>query len=126
MGSLSTPRIPFAEPSYIVGLPSPYYKETHIKWQKACREFIQRELIDQSLEWDTNETLPESVFEVFGKANMLIPSLPAPLPVAWLKKLGIHDILGVVKVEDFDYLHNMIYTDEVCPSSTPLFPLNHL
>lgn len=44
---------------------------------------------------------------------MLIPSLPAPLPVEWLKKLGVHNILGVVKVEDWDYLHTCIFVDEV-------------
>ncbi len=44
---------------------------------------------------------------------MLLPSLPAPLPVAWLKKLGIHSILDVVPVEEWDYIHMMIYTDEM-------------
>ncbi len=34
---------------------------------------------------------------------MLIPSLTAPLPVQWLKRLGVHDILGVVRVEEWDY-----------------------
>lgn len=69
--------------------------------------------MDNALEWDTEETLPEHVFETFAKAGMLLPSLPAPLPVAWLKRLGIHELLGTVKVEDFDYIHTMIYTDEV-------------
>lgn len=65
------------------------------------------------MEWDTAETLPEHVFENFAKAGMLLPSLPAPLPVEWLKRLGIHELLGTVKVEDFDYIHTMIYSDEV-------------
>lgn len=65
------------------------------------------------MEWETAETVPPHVWDNFAKANMLIPSLPAPLPVAWLKKLGIHDILGVVKVEEWDYLHMAIYSDEV-------------
>lgn len=42
---------------------------------------------------------------------MLIPSLPSPLPVTWLKKCGIHQI-GPVKVEDFDYTHTSIYIQE--------------
>jgi hypothetical protein len=65
------------------------------------------------MEWDQNELVPESVFKTFAEHNMLVPSLPAPLPVDWLKKLGIHTLLGGVKVEEFDYLHMMIYTDEV-------------
>lgn len=108
--------IPFSEPPYLAGLPSPYYKETHIKWQKACRAFVQENLIDRALEWDTIETLPESVFEKFAAAGMLIPSLPAPLPVEWLKRLGIHELLDVLKVEDFDYIHTMIYCDEMARS----------
>ena len=110
---MSKATIPFSEPPYLAGLPSPYYKETHIKWQKACRAFVQENLIDRALEWDTIETLPESVFEKFAAVGMLIPSLPAPLPVEWLKRLGIHELLDVLKVEDFDYIHTMIYCDEV-------------
>ncbi|KAJ8108665.1 hypothetical protein OPT61_g8013 [Boeremia exigua] len=114
----STAYIPFSEPSYIAGLPSPYYKETHLRWQKACREFVDKHLIEKGLEWDTEETVPPHVFETFAKANMLLPTLPAPLPVEWLKKIGITDILGVVKVEEWDYIHTMIYADEVCPILT--------
>ncbi|KAI8936537.1 hypothetical protein NX059_006940 [Plenodomus lindquistii] len=110
---MTSATVPFAEPSWLNGLPSPYYKETHFRWQKACRAFLEEHLLPQALEWDTEETVPEHVFETFAKANMLVPSLNAPLPVEWLKKLGIHDILGVVKVEDWDYIHMMIYTDEM-------------
>ena len=109
----STAFVPFSEPPYILGLPSPYYKETHLRWQKACREFVDKYLLEKSLEWDTAETIPEHVFETFAKHGMLLPTLPAPLPVEWLKKLGITDILGAVKVEEWDYIHTMIYADEV-------------
>lgn len=54
--------------------------------------------------------------ETFTSANMLIPALPAPLPVEWLHKLGIHELPGGLKVEDFDYLHGLIYGDEMCRS----------
>lgn len=105
--------IPFSEPPWLSGLPSPYYNESHRKWQKACRAFIQANLLDRAFEWDTIDTLPASVFKTFAENYMLLPSLPAPLPVEWLKRLGIHDFLGVLKVEDFDYLHCAIFTDEV-------------
>ena len=57
--------------------------------------------------------MPEHVFTKFAEANFLIPNLPAPLPVAWLKKLGIHEMPGGIKVEEWDYLHTAIYIDEV-------------
>ena len=73
-------------------------------------------LHQHAIEWEREEAVPSHVFETFAKANMLIPSLPAPLPIEWLKKLGIHDILGAVKVEEWDYINVAIYTDEMSRS----------
>ncbi len=64
------------------------------------------------MDWERVETVPQDVFQKFADANMLIPSLPAPLPVDWLKRLGVHDILGV-KVDEWDYIHTAIFCDEV-------------
>jgi acyl-CoA dehydrogenase len=105
--------IPFSDPPWLCGLPSAYYNTSHRKWQKACREFMQANLINNAMEWDQNELVPDHVFKTFAENNMLIPSLPAPLPVEWLKKLGVHELAGGVKVEEFDYIHMLIYTDEV-------------
>lgn len=106
--------LPFSEPPYLSGLPSPYYQEKHLKFQHFAREFINKNLIPHALEWETAETVPENVFQEFADARMLIGNLPAPLPVEWLKRLGIHEMPGGIKVEDWDYLHFCIYTDEVC------------
>ncbi|KAL4948265.1 acyl-CoA dehydrogenase/oxidase [Aspergillus filifer] len=113
MSGIST--IPFAEPPYLRGLPSPYYSEGHRQFQKKCREFLYENLLKHAMEWEKEGTVPEHVFKDFCKNNMLLPNLPAPLPVDWLKRLGIHDILGV-KVEEWDYLHTGIYTDELARS----------
>lgn len=108
--------IPFSDPPYLLSLPSPYFTPSHLKWQAAIRPWIQSHLHDRALEWDTAGTLPESVFRDFAQANMLLPALPAPLPVAWLKKLGIHTLLGGLKVEEFDSLHGYIFGDEMVRS----------
>lgn len=107
------PLLPFSEPSYLAGLPSPSYSHSHLAWQKVCRIFIEENLIHHALDWERQEIVPPEVFQNFAAANMLIPSMPAPLPAQWLKKLGVHNILGVVKVEDWDYIHTAIYIDEV-------------
>ncbi len=104
--------VPFSEPPYLRGLPSPYYNLSHIRFQKACSEFMWENLHQHSLEWEKHGGVPDHVFRTFCDHNMLLPNLPAPLPVAWLQKLGIRDILGV-KVEEWDYLHTAIYCDEV-------------
>ncbi|KAF2088915.1 acyl-CoA dehydrogenase [Saccharata proteae CBS 121410] len=115
MSTVQNP-VPFSEPAWIAGLPSPYYNDSHRKWQKDIRAFISENLLKNALEWDTAETLPSHVFETFAKANMLVPNLPAPLPVEWLKSLGVHELLGGLKVDDFDYMHTAIYCDEMARS----------
>lgn len=99
------PLVPFSEPPWLAGLPSPYFTPEHKKWQEACRKFITANLHDHAFEWEESD-VPEHVFDTFAKAHMLIPTLPSPLPVQALKENGIHDILGVVKVEDFTYFHS--------------------
>lgn len=65
------------------------------------------------MQWERDAFVPLHVYDEFAAANMLIPNLPAPLPVKILKKCGIHELPGGLKVEDFNYLHGMIYGDEV-------------
>jgi acyl-CoA dehydrogenase len=105
--------IPFSEPPYLSGLPSPYYTPELRAWQKAVRAFLTEHLHPYAYEWEKAETVPPHLFQTFSKHHMLIPTLPAPLPVKELKKAGIHDILGVVKVEDFTPFHGLIYCDEM-------------
>ena len=108
----SNPQIPLSEPPWLAGMPSPYYKDTHRKWQKACRAFLDEHLMPNAMDWEREETVPEHVFSTFSKAHMLIPNLPAPLPVEWLRRLGINDILGT-PIEEWDYFHTGIYIDEM-------------
>ncbi|KAI7321767.1 Acyl-CoA dehydrogenase [Hortaea werneckii] len=108
-----TTPVPFSDPPYLCGLPSPYYTPALRKWQKVCRDFISEHLTPYAWDWDREETVPPHLFETFAKHNMLIPTLPSPLPVRQLKEAGIHDIMGAVKVEDFTYFHNLIYSDEM-------------
>jgi hypothetical protein len=112
MATNSPNPIPFSEPPYLRGLPSPYYTESHCRFQKACRTFVWENLHKHAFQWEQEGLVPEHVFETFAKHNMLLPNLPSPLPVGWLKRLGIHDILGV-RVEEWDYIHTGIYVDEV-------------
>lgn len=121
MAELSSNPVPFSEPPYLSGFPSPYYTQSHFDFQKACRRFLWDKLLSQGADWEKEGSVPEHVFGTFCAHGMLLPNLPAPLPVEWLKKLGVHDILGV-KVEDWDYMHTGIYCDEVRARSTTPWP----
>lgn len=105
--------IPFQEPPWLNGQPSPYYSESHRRLQRECRKFIDENLNKYALQWETEETVPPHVWTQFAKHNFLLGALPAPLPVSWLKRVGIETMPGDVKVDHWDALHSMIYTDEV-------------
>ncbi|KAI8157560.1 Acyl-CoA dehydrogenase [Colletotrichum sp. SAR 10_70] len=109
-------RVPFADPPWLRGLPSPYFNDSHKRFQVACRKFIDENLNKDALEWETSEEVPPTVFKTFADGNFLLPALPAPLPVEWLRKLGITHMPGEVPIEEWDYLHTMIYSDEMSRS----------
>lgn len=109
--TMPTP-VPFAEPAWLMGLPSPYYKPTHREFQRRCRTFVDEHLSPYAVEWERDEIVPPHLFQTFAKYNMLIPNMPAPLPADWLHRLGVDNILGV-PVEEWDYFHTGIYLDEM-------------
>lgn len=104
---------PFEDPPWIQGLPSPYFQESHRRFQKACRAFIDENLNQYALQWEREGQVPSDVMSKFARANMLVPCLAAPLPVAWLKRLNLETLPGGVKAEEFDDLHSYIWFDEV-------------
>ena len=104
---------PFEDPAWLQGMPSPYYNNTHHKFQRACREFLDEHMNAHAVEWERHEQVPSSLWTQSAKANMLIPNLPAPLPLKWLKRLGLDILPGGLEAEKFDDLHSYIYFDEV-------------
>ncbi|RFU33916.1 hypothetical protein B7463_g2420, partial [Scytalidium lignicola] len=110
--------VPFSEPPWLMGLPSAYYNESHRKWQKTCRALVEELLIQEGRDWEAAGDVPETLYSKFAEKNFLVPNLSAPLPVEWLKKAGIHELPGGLKVEDFDYLHTSIYVDEMARTGT--------
>ena len=65
------------------------------------------------MEWEEDDAVPDDFFATIAKHGMHIPTMGAPLPVEHLKNAGINGFLNAVTVEEFDYLHFLIYTDEV-------------
>lgn len=117
---------PFEDPPWIQGLPSPYFQESHRRFQKACRDFIDKNLNQYALQWEREGQVPPQVMLKFARANMLVPCLAAPLPVEWLKRLGLETLPGGVQAEEFDDLHSYIYFDEVRSLQTLICkPLEH-
>ncbi|KAH0533888.1 hypothetical protein FGG08_007495 [Glutinoglossum americanum] len=110
------PPLPFSEPPHLSSLPSPIFTPSHLRFRAAIQPFISENLNQHALDWESSGHVPESVFAKFASANMLIPALPAPLPVEWLRRLGLGTLMGGVDVEEFDGLHGLVYGDEMARS----------
>ncbi|KFZ09251.1 hypothetical protein V501_05657 [Pseudogymnoascus sp. VKM F-4519 (FW-2642)] len=116
--STSTVAVPYAEPPWLNGLPSAYYNDSHRKWQKTVRAFVDRVMLPYAGDWEAAGDAPPTLYKTFADNNMLIPNLSAPLPIETLKSVGIHELPGGLKVEDYDYLHTSIYVDELARCGT--------
>ena len=57
---MSTSKVaaPYAEPPWLNGLPSAYYNESHRKWQKTCREFVDRVMLPNAGDWEAAGDAP--------------------------------------------------------------------
>ncbi|KAH7078182.1 acyl-CoA dehydrogenase/oxidase [Paraphoma chrysanthemicola] len=113
---------PFEDPPWLQGMPSPYYNESHYRFQRACREFIDEKLNVHAVQWEREGAVPPEVWYSFAEANMLIPNLAAPLPVKWLKRLGLTTMPGGLQAQDFDDMHSYIYFDEMARSGLLAVP----
>ena len=113
MSESNAPLMPLSEPPWLNGAPSPYYDDSHRKLQAACREFIGHNLNRHALDWETAEEVPADLYRTFVEGGFVLPSLPAPLPVEWLHRVGITHMPGGIPVEDWTSVHGMIYADEV-------------
>ena len=50
--------VPFSEPPYLMGLPSPYYNDSHRKWQKTCRTFVEETMMPYAADWERDGDVP--------------------------------------------------------------------
>merc|ERR1712226_685867 len=91
----------FCEPSWYQGLPSPYYKQTHVDFRAKCREFVEKEIVPYADEWDKTG-YPRSLHRKSYEAGIH----GAIYPVEY----------GGTPPPDFDAFHEIIMNDEIARS----------
>lgn len=96
--------IPFAEPSWYLGNPTPYYEEKHAKWRKVVRDFVDKEIRPYANEWDEAQTFP--VAELRKKAYNA-----GVLSPCWPVELG-----GTPPEGGWDHFMDLIWHDELARS----------
>ncbi|KZM23360.1 uncharacterized protein EKO05_0009790 [Ascochyta rabiei] len=100
--------VPYAEPLWLrPQFKSPYFKESHRKFQKEVRKFIDKEVRPVAQECEkSGKYIPQELIDKMADNHMLAMRLGPG------KHLHGKNLLGVVKGEEFDYLHDLVQAQE--------------
>jgi alkylation response protein AidB-like acyl-CoA dehydrogenase len=106
IGDLSP--VPYAEPLWLrPQFKSPYFKESHRKFQKEVRKFVDEHVTPEAQEKEkSGEYISQELIDRMAANDMLAMRLGPG------KHLHGKNLLGVVKGEEFDYLHDLIQAQE--------------
>ena len=106
----SPSRVPYGEPSWLVpAYHSPYYNESHRKFQREWRKFVDEEIVEIAQTCEANGKRPDvELIKKLG-ANGINAMRLGPG-----KHLHGRKLFGRIKGEEFDYFHEMILTQELC------------
>ncbi|KAI7861576.1 acyl-CoA dehydrogenase/oxidase [Spinellus fusiger] len=108
-------KVPYAEPSHLMGFRSPYFKETHIAFRKHLRSIYTEILPEAILAEDAGKHPTPAMYRQLGEEGVLASQVgPGP----WLKGLKLP---GGVKPEEFDYFHELIAHQETGRLGVPAF-----
>jgi hypothetical protein len=107
-GALSP--VPYAEPLWLrPQFKSPYFKESHRRLQKAIREFTDLHVTPEAQEKERDGTyISQELIDKMAANGVLAMRLG---PGKHLH--GLNLLNGAVDGKDFDYLHDMIVTQEL-------------
>ncbi|KIJ51568.1 hypothetical protein M422DRAFT_65512 [Sphaerobolus stellatus SS14] len=102
-------RVPYAEPTWLTrGYYSPYYNESHKRLQHAFRKFVDEIITPDALAREEDGKRPsQSVMDAMAEQNIFVMRFG---PGKHLKGLTLMN--GVVKPEEFNYMHELILNQE--------------
>ncbi|KAL4933266.1 acyl-CoA dehydrogenase family protein [Aspergillus undulatus] len=102
--------VPYAEPMWLrPGFKSPYYKESHRRLQRAIREFTSLHVAPEAQEKEKDGSyISQELIDKMAETNVLAMRLGPGKHLHGRTLLG-----GVVKGEEFDYLHDLIIAQEM-------------
>jgi len=118
-GSIS--KVPFGEPSHLQGIPSPFFKESHIALRKVIRRFYADEIMEEALECEAKNDCvgfpPSPELRLRCGEMGIVGMVLGPGEHLHMVPNGLAG--GVVKAEEFDYFHEMVVQEErtrgMCP-----------
>ncbi|KZT27067.1 acyl-CoA dehydrogenase NM domain-like protein [Neolentinus lepideus HHB14362 ss-1] len=107
-GELS--QVPYAEPTWLSnGFHSPYYTESHRRFQTAVRTFFMEVVQPDALRCEENgKRISQEVVDQLAANNIIAMRLGPGKHLKGRSLMG-----GIVKPEEFDYFHELIVNLEV-------------
>jgi alkylation response protein AidB-like acyl-CoA dehydrogenase len=92
---------PFAEPLWYRTGESPYYNESHVRFRKVVRDFMESYVIPNTAAWEREGVIPRDFFVTAAAAGCYAPMFPAAI--------------GGTPPEggEYDSFHDLIWLDEI-------------
>ncbi|KAF2809764.1 long-chain specific acyl-CoA dehydrogenase [Mytilinidion resinicola] len=102
--------IPWAEPSWYTGRPSPYYKDSHRRLRDHVRKWTEEHFSDKAAEWEENGAVPQEIYQQCAEAGLLVHiAAGKAIPKEWSSYL----VIAGIKAEEWDGFHDFILWDEL-------------
>jgi alkylation response protein AidB-like acyl-CoA dehydrogenase len=100
--------VPFGDPAWLLGIPSPFYSDSHRKFQKAVREWVDVNLTPYTHEWEEAKKGDASLHKRAYEAGIL-PGVVGNWPVEYVDNKPA----GGINPKDWDPFHSLILMDEL-------------
>ncbi|KAI9620832.1 hypothetical protein H4Q26_013502 [Puccinia striiformis f. sp. tritici PST-130] len=107
--------IPFSQPAWYSGVPSPYYKASHLKLREVARKWTETHLMDQAQNWEENGSIDHATYQQAAKDGLISQCYPT-LAESGSQKSGLNTSRSSLispPPEEWDGFHAFILQDEL-------------
>jgi alkylation response protein AidB-like acyl-CoA dehydrogenase len=102
--------LPWAEPAWYQGRPSPYYKDSHRHLRRVVREWVEKNVLPHVDDWEAAGEVPDSIYHQCAKDGLTVPiAAGRKIPEEWRD----YPIIGGIKAEEWDGFHDFVLWDEL-------------
>ncbi|KAH8808108.1 long-chain specific acyl-CoA dehydrogenase [Xylogone sp. PMI_703] len=113
--------LPWAEPAWYSGRPSPYYNESHVRLRDYVRKWAEENVAGKTEEWENQGKLPDDVYQKCARDGLLVPIAAGNhIPKEWAH----YPIAAGIKAEEWNGFHDFVLWDELfrgAPSIASVF-----
>ncbi|EEQ85764.2 uncharacterized protein BDCG_09033 [Blastomyces dermatitidis ER-3] len=102
--------LPWAEPAWYSGRPSPYYNQSHFRLRDAVRKWTEENVVDKTDEWREAGKVPDEVYLKCAHDGLLLPiAFGKSIP----EEFAHYPIIGGIKASEWNGFHDLVLWDEL-------------